>query len=250
MNILLQVLEELGIPDASAQVYLDLLEFGESTPRKISQRLSVSRTTIYDQVRPLLMRGLVVEVDRSGKKSFVIHDVQDLKRHLISRKEKLKQLETLFEKDEILLRDIGKRNDAKIRFVEGVEGIKTIFHDMLWSEELELRTLWPYNEMLKVVGSEFLEEFNRKRIRQKISIKSIWVDGKVGKDHVWRGGDWKVERRIISRSHKTKMSYTIYGDKVAFVGSSKDAYGFIVHSTDFAELMKMHFSLLWSISRC
>jgi hypothetical protein len=42
------------------------------------------------------------------------------------------------------------------------------------------------------------------------------------------------------------MGYTIYGDKVSFVSSNKEVFGFIVQSAEFAALMKMQFDVLWS----
>jgi hypothetical protein len=45
------------------------------------------------------------------------------------------------------------------------------------------------------------------------------------------------------------MAYTIYGDKVFFISSSSESFGFSVHSLDFANMMSAQFDLLWSLSK-
>lgn len=41
------------------------------------------------------------------------------------------------------------------------------------------------------------------------------------------------------------MAYTVYGDKVLFVSSAQESFGFVVHSTAFAHLMSLQFDVLW-----
>jgi hypothetical protein len=45
------------------------------------------------------------------------------------------------------------------------------------------------------------------------------------------------------------MGYTIYDDKVSFISSEKEIFGFIVQSEEFSKLMKLHFDLFWNISK-
>ncbi len=103
--------------------------------------------------------------------------------------------------------------------------------------------------MLTVLGKDVLETFNTKRIRQKIELQTIWTDTKVSRKHIFRGGDWKVERRVAPAKYHAPMGYSIYGNKVSFISSHKELYGFVVHSSDFAALMRTQFRALWESSR-
>jgi hypothetical protein len=38
------------------------------------------------------------------------------------------------------------------------------------------------------------------------------------------------------------MSYWLYADKAAFISSRRETFGFIIHSKDFAELIKAQFA--------
>jgi hypothetical protein len=44
------------------------------------------------------------------------------------------------------------------------------------------------------------------------------------------------------------MGYWLYEDKVAFLSSEKEGFGFVVQSKDFANLMKVQFEEIWKIS--
>jgi hypothetical protein len=88
-----------------------------------------------------------------------------------------------------------------------------------------------------------------KRIRHKIGLRSVWTDRPKGNAHIWQGGDYKVERRYAPRGFTPVMGYSLYKDKVMFVSSHDEYYGFIVHSKDFSKLQSAQFELLWSMSK-
>jgi hypothetical protein len=45
------------------------------------------------------------------------------------------------------------------------------------------------------------------------------------------------------------MGYWIYENKVAFISSTKEAFGFIVESKEFVEMLSSQFELVWKASK-
>ena len=45
------------------------------------------------------------------------------------------------------------------------------------------------------------------------------------------------------------MGYWMYEDKVAFLSSEKEGFGFVIHSKDFANLIKVQFEEIWKVSK-
>lgn len=249
MRALETMLRELEIPEAGRRAYVDLLIHGESSARTLAGRLGVPRSSIYDHLRPLLALRLVVEKEKDGKAVFGIHDIDDVSRLMHERIESLTMLGRTFEREKKTLHIKEDGVEPKIKFVEGKDGLISLLHEMLWDADMLIETVWPYEEMLRVLGKDILETFNLKRIRQKIELHTIWTDTKPTKKHIWKGGDWKVERRIAPRKVSTPMGYAIYGNKVSFISSHKELYGFVVHSEDFAALMRTQFKALWGLSK-
>jgi sugar-specific transcriptional regulator TrmB len=230
-------------------VYVELAQRGESSARLLAERLGVARPSVYDHLAPLISLGLVILLDRDGKTVFAIHDLADLERLIEEKKERMVILKKRFEQERDMLMSSVVATEPKIKFFEGKEGIIHIMRDMLWEAEGGLKTVWPYQEMLLLLGQTELEEFNRKRIRNKTALRSIWTSKPKQMQHIWKGGDFKVERRYAPKNFTPAMGYNIYGDKVSFMSSGKESYGFIVRSEDFVQLMSAQFEVLWKESK-
>lgn len=243
------MLEVLDIKETARTLYLDLLIHGATSARLLAQRVSIPRSSVYDHLAPLIAQGLVTEKERSGKTLFEVHDVNDLGRLVSEREDTLTLLRARFDHVKGNLPFMKGSGEATIKFFEGSVGLEKLLSEMLWDAGACIQTVWPYHEMLASVGEEALATFNAKRVRQKISLETIWVGASQIKKHIWYGADDLVTRKIAPKSCAVEMGYSIYGDKVAFVSSHKEQYGFIVHSADFAKLMRMQFQLLWNVSK-
>jgi sugar-specific transcriptional regulator TrmB len=249
MNTIKDILEQLHIPIPAQAVYIDLLHNGEATARQIASRIGVPRSSLYDHVRPLLNARLVVEKDIEGKAVFAIHDVEDLDRLLSEKVEQISLMRQRFLKEKSALLVGTQSSEARIKFFEGTDGVTALLKEMLWDAEEEILCLWPYHEMLEVFAEDDLELFNRRRIKQSIALRVIWSGSNIPKKHFWTGADFKVERRVAPKNCVVAMGYCIYGDKVSFISSAREGYGFVVHSREFAELMRMQFSTLWQTAK-
>lgn len=45
------------------------------------------------------------------------------------------------------------------------------------------------------------------------------------------------------------MGYWIYGNKVAFISSRKESFGFIIESAELATMLRTQFEVLWKASK-
>lgn len=45
------------------------------------------------------------------------------------------------------------------------------------------------------------------------------------------------------------MGYWIYGNKVAFISSRKESFGFIIESAELVEMLRTQFEVLWKTSK-
>lgn len=245
------MLQLLGVSARGQELYLDLLKNGAASARQLAVRLGVPRSSLYDHIRPLLALSLVSERSEEGKAVFAIDDIEDLDRLIAKQAESMTLLRQTFSKEKTKFKELAGAVGAepKIKFVEGKEGVSALLLEMLWDTKSDIKTVWPYQAMLAVLTSEDLELFNRKRIRQNIALKTIWTGPKPGAKHLWRGGDFKVERKVAPAKYETSMAYNIYGDKVSFFSGAGEQYGFVVHSPDFAKLMSAQFAALWEVSK-
>jgi sugar-specific transcriptional regulator TrmB len=248
MNTIENILTTLGISENAQRVYIALVTSGESTPRLLAGRLSMSRPSVYDQITYLKERGLVAIRDLENKTFVAPSDIEVLARMLKERRIEIEKEE----KDLALVADSLKKQTRtsapRIKFFEGTEALQQALHDILWSSKTDMVALWPYEEMLAMLGKEFLVSFNEKRIRQKISLKTLWVGKQKNIKNIWEDNDTGIERRHLPHTD-VGMGYTIYEDKVIFISSKKECFGFIISSHDFATMMRFQFEALWSTAK-
>ncbi|MCA9356673.1 hypothetical protein KC872_00530, partial [Candidatus Kaiserbacteria bacterium] len=165
------------------------------------------------------------------------------------------KIEALEARREALLEDLpsllaqAQSVQPKIQFFEGTEGVQQMMKDMLWYDGGVVKSFWPYKQMIDILGTEFLIWFNERRIKRNIHISSIWPQSDRKAVNIFSEQDTYVTKRFALSGQKTKMSYLIYGDKTIFVSSSKEAFGFLVQSVEFSELMEMLFNSLWSTAK-
>lgn len=244
------ILGSLHLPAPSQKIYRELLEHGETTARYLSEKLGITRPSTYDHLALLAKRGLVVKKEKENKTYFAADDVHHIQRALEYEIGKLEERKYIFTTMLPSLLKEAKTEPPKIKFYEGKEGLAYLVHDVLWCKGKTVYTLWPYEEMLKILGKDMLVRFNDRRMQERITIHALWHHGSKRKDdHIWTSKDVLTERRHAPEDVSFRMGYTIYGDKVSFISSSREVFGFVVQSKDFAELMESQFKVLWKMSK-
>jgi sugar-specific transcriptional regulator TrmB len=244
------VLKSLGLPPFSQKIYRSLLENGETTARFLSESLGITRPSTYDHLEILLKKGLIVKKKIGQMTYFMPDDLryigQALERTIEDLEEKKKDFESILP----TLLSAQVTEHPKISFYEGKDGLARIISDVLWYKGETVYTLWPYEEMLGVLGEEVLVHFNKRRIKEKIQVRSLWPhQDKTKKSHIWEHEDALTKRRYVPKGISYSMGYSVYGDKVSFIASHNEGFGFIVQSKDMSKLMRMLFEVLWNSSK-
>jgi hypothetical protein len=141
----------------------------------------------------------------------------------------------------------------KFQIFEGRTGLKHVLKDLLLYRDTETQAYWPIKQMIELLGPTFFAEHNRERIKRNLYTRAIWPqEQKVSlKTHPYLGTGPKFKReiRIAPKDVNFTMGYWIYGDKVAFLSSSKESYGYILDSHELAEMLRSQFELAWRVSK-
>ena len=253
MALLRKTFEDLGLSSTTHDIYMQLMEKGACSARILADRINIPRTSVYEHLKLLIQKGLVVERFDEGKKIFSIDDPKNLP-NLIDKEIESLQGERKRVAD-LLPSHLTKENtiEPKIKFYSGVEGVRHVLNDCKWQNDIATMAFWPIAEMINLLGDDFFDDLNRRRIKQNIYIRGIWPHGKgvKVKDHPFMGtgSEFLRELREAPKFMDWNMGYWIYGDKVAFISSSKEAFGFTIHSKDFCEMLTTQFEAVWRQSK-
>jgi len=248
-----KIFQELGIAEITQKVFNDLVANGATTASKLADRVGIPRPSVYDHLKILIKKGLVTERKEEYKKVFQIDDVRNIQELL---NDKIKALEVEKKQFELSLPSLLQKVafvEPQIKFYSGKDGMKQVLNHIMLNRNIETILFWPMSEMMKVLGPEYLKELNEKRVKRNIFLRAIWpADKTLDTDqfpYLKGGEDTLRDLRFAPAGMTWNMGYWLYEDKVAFLSSEKEGFGFVVQSQDFSNLIKLQFEEIWKISK-
>lgn len=248
------IFAKLGLKREHSDVYLALLEGGLMPAGKLAKALNTPRSTLYGLLDDLAQAGLVLQNEKYNVKLWQAVNPESIKSII---NDKINALENTRSNFDVLLESLKKSQKTdfvspKYHYFEGAEEMRTMLKDVLLHNDLETELCWPVKDILRVIGAEFLNEFNKKRIRNNIYIKVIWPMDKIENveenKFLAPGKEVKREVRVAPEGMDFSMGYWVYGNKVMFMSSKSENFGFIVESRELRQLIKTQFDILWNIS--
>lgn len=132
MDELTRELSHLGLTDKEAAVYLAAMELGPSVAQDIAKKAKVNRATTYVMIDSLKGRGLMSSYSKGKKKFFVAESPDRLMSMIRLQRQEIEAREDEFGAILPKLMALYNVEGAKpqVRFLEGLEGIKTIHEEM------------------------------------------------------------------------------------------------------------------------
>jgi HTH-type transcriptional regulator, sugar sensing transcriptional regulator len=131
--MLVSNIEDLGLSNKEARVYLACLRIGPSSVQNIADESGIKRVTTYVILESLVGLGLVSQTTKGKKTYFIAEDPINLERLIDRRQQELKEQKQNF--NQILPELHGlklKPKDAPtVKFYDSTDGIKTILNSFL-----------------------------------------------------------------------------------------------------------------------
>lgn len=140
-----------------------------------------------------------------------------------------------------------------LQIFEGAEGIKHILSDIILYKNIEAFALWPTKEMIEVLSVDFHEYINRQRIRQNIYTRGLCPRKQAVDIKEYPcfgvGGKFLRDIRLAPADIDCSLGYWSYADKVAFVSTSNELFGYIIQSPEMVTMLKTQYDFIWEKSK-
>src|SRR3989344_6456404 len=148
-------LQDLGLTDKEATIYLALLQVDSTTALDLSKKTKINRSTVYVVIESLSKKGLVSETTVGKKTQFQAESPERLETYVERRKiqfeEQSHRLKDIIPEIKSLQRDTGER--PVVKYYEGREGIISLLEEFFSNagdDEKSVYLLYPKDTLEEI----------------------------------------------------------------------------------------------------
>lgn len=249
-----QKLINIGIKEDETKAFLFLLENGEQTAGRMAIKTGLSRPSIYGFLKNLQEKGLVVQSQKDGVKTFSTASEDKINMVLDGHIREITETKNAIGKAFFeIQKGLSPTSVPRFQIFEGKKEVQNIIRDILLYKNIEMKAYLPIKLVIEVLGEDFFRDFNIERVKRNIYTEAIWPEKQkidIKKyPYMGVGGDFLREVRVAPDEIDFSMGYWIYENKVACISSPKDNFGFILESKEFADMVSSQFKVIWKISK-
>ena len=239
--MLYQNLIQAGFSEKEAKVYLALLELGEGNIAKITQKSGIKRATVYLEIEALKNKGYVSLVKRKGRNIYLAENPLRIEEHLREKTENISKL-----MPELLSIANAMDHKPKVRYFEGVEGIKDVYKDTLQYKGTEILGWYSDDRIDHFDKSFILDYYMQKRIANKIPLRMFAVQSTFMNSMNEKDPKHLRQMKIIkSDQFFFSAEINLYSkDKIAII-AHRENIALIIESKKIYDTLKSIFEIMW-----
>ncbi|HLD78115.1 MAG TPA: helix-turn-helix domain-containing protein, partial [archaeon] len=234
------ILEEAGLTEKEAKLYLALLESGPTTTGPLIKRLGLHKATVYALLERLKERGLVSSVIRGRTQQFQATEPQLLLDQQQEREERLKELLPELQK----LRSRGRERQS-VTVYEGKRATRaalTDFFSKVTSADIHRAFIIPKQDK---ETNEFFERLNAARSRSGARAQYLFSEEERA-EALRRAKSPHTEVKLLPSWLASPAVVNIFKDTTLInLLAAKDPLAIVIESAETADAFKKYFEALW-----
>lgn len=245
------LLREIGFSNNEIKIYLDLIQNGESEIKDIAKRTDLHRPNVYDTIEKLVSRKIILVKFKDKDKLFYPQNPEIL---LTIYKEREKSTQNIVK--DLLSMYNSSNSKSDVVLIEGTELVKKFMIESL-KDKGEIRILGNMHVFQDSLGKEFMDSFEKERIKNKINMKVIcFRDSQICKKLNCNKCEELKNRpytsmKLISEStlfnKKGMTSLIITENKVIIFIEKENAENIVINNDHFSFDLRNIFDFLWNL---
>ncbi len=235
---LIKTLEEYGLKERHAKIYLSLLSIGTGSIQMVSKKCGYARSTCESVLRQLQQKGFV----SSFKKKKVCHYNAEDPHQLVDTAEQKAELLRLALPKFI---DLYKSHESTptMRYYEGKAGMRIVLREIL-DEAKSLICLGSADDLFQTI-LKYTENFIAERIKRKIHLRVILKDTPFARQRKSVERENLMQVKITSSKHPITSLMYIWNHKVAMFSLQKDIAALVIDSDELTNMQRSMFETMW-----
>lgn len=233
-----KILENFGLNEKQAKIYLALLQCGTSSVTVVAEKAEIKRPTAYLILEELRLMGLASKLPRKDNIVYIpespekILEEQTRKQAMI--KNKLAELLALYN---------TKLEKPKVKFFQGERAVRELYDVILKEKKIDLYgSIGFIEEKLPGLATAFADRVKKNEIKAREILqadeKSIaYAKRNLSPNH---------QIKIINRQNLFPTDNIIYGNKIAIFSYKAEPSAVVIESDDVVVTYRSMFEIVWN----
>lgn len=235
----------LGLTESEGKIYMSLLELGGGYVSAVARRAKLPRVNCYHTLENLTKKGLVGYITKDDVRYYSAEPPQKIANILEEKAQYAKKI-----LPELLSITNALALKPKIKYFEGMEGIKNILDDTLTAKKelLGYSNLKAFGELL----GDHIQKYAEQKMKKKLKTRIICPSSEEAFLYTKRNYPKNFPQELIEvlfvnpKEFWFEHEITIYDDKVAVISlHSEELIGMIFESPVYARSQRAIFNLAW-----
>lgn len=248
---LISHIEELGLSNKEAKVYVACLKTGPSAVQRIADQAGIKRVTTYVILESLVGLGLVSQSVKGKKTYFIAEEPSNLSRLLDKREQELKDQKNNFEQilPELLSLKTIPEESPDVKYYDSADAILTLYSTLYRENPTNA------NEVYEISNPDQVSNFfsslgegrpNPDRMAYGIHDYFLYTSAE-GPTYAATDKEFNRESRYVSPGdYPITGNLSILGDKVVLISlTGSRPIGIVINSHEIAQTMKTVFKMAW-----
>lgn len=237
-------LQEVGLQEKEAKIYLAALELGQSTVQKIAQKADIKRPTTYFIIEGLMKRGVMSSFYQGKRQYFVAENPERLLEMLEKDRQEIARREERFKTLLPQLSSINNRHKDKpvVKYYEGKEGVVSMVKEyQKMSSGQEVSMAHSRDIITSVFDEATLKELSKGRTSHSVKARSIytWTQGEMA------GSQNSEAMKLSPEDFPVTCDIAIYNDKIRIASLKDRIVGVVIEDKEIAKSFQAIFNLAW-----
>lgn len=230
-------LQELGLSDKEASVYVALLAVDNDSVVDLAKRTNINRTTIYPVLESLMNKGLVTEIKVDTKARFSAEPPERLvtfvERQKVIFEEKSERVKDFVPKLKTIQRESGEK--PVITYFEGRDGIISSLENFFdYGKKGDLMHMIYSRDLVEDIFTlPEIKRFAKVRMDKNIEVRSVYTYSK-GELEKSEG----TKRFLIDNKYPIKTDISVIRDLVKISFLENNLSGILIKNKDLADTVR------------
>jgi len=231
------VLQQLGLHEKEAMVYLALLQMGTASVPAISIKAGTKRPTTYLILEELRMKGLVTLLPKKVRALYTAQSPQKL-------------LEEQREKEETIQRNMpelmaiynSKKEKPKVTYYQGEDHIVELY-DEIFKE----KSILFYGSIGSISATVFekIKGYIERIEKENLDVREVLQADQKSIRYAQENRSQNHQIKIASENFLFPTDNMIFGNKVAIITYKDTPMAVVIESNDVVETYKSLFEIAW-----